>query len=88
MIMENMVVKMCVDIRKANETIICDNHTILTIEETRKEMGEGKYFSKTDFNLTYHQIEPTSFAASDTLYRLIKKKKKISADQNRLPSSS
>lgn len=49
----------------ANETIICDNHTILTIQETRKEMGEGKYFSKTDFNITYHQIEFTTFPVRD-----------------------
>ena len=69
-------IRICVDMRRANEAIIRERHPVPTVEETVQEMHGGKYFSKLDLNMAYHQIELhkdsreiTTFAGPDSLYR-------------------
>lgn len=69
-------VRICIDMRRANIAIVREHHPVPTIEETVQEMAGGKYFSKIDLNMAYHQVELhpdsreiTTFAAPGGLYR-------------------
>ncbi|XP_062403787.1 uncharacterized protein K02A2.6-like [Sardina pilchardus] len=62
--------------RRANAAIIRERHPVPTIEETIQEMAGGKFFTKVDLNMAYHQVELhpdsreiTTFAAPGGLYR-------------------
>lgn len=41
-------VRLCVDMRRANEAIVRERHPILTIYEVLKDLQEGSIFSKLD----------------------------------------
>ena len=69
-------VRLCIDMRRANQAIIRERHPVPTIEETLQEMAGGNFFSKIDLNMAYHQVELhpesreiTTFAAPGGLYR-------------------
>ncbi|XP_062844794.1 uncharacterized protein K02A2.6-like [Trichomycterus rosablanca] len=69
-------VRICIDMRRANVAIVRERHPVPTIDETIQEMAGGKYFSKIDLNMAYHQVELhpdsreiTTFAAPGGLYR-------------------
>jgi hypothetical protein len=69
-------IRMCLDMRRANEAIVRERHPIPTLEETIQEMSGGKVFSKLDLNMAYHQIalspesrDITTFATPTGLYR-------------------
>ena len=72
----NGEIRICLDMRTANTAILRQRHPIPTVEETLKEMSGGRYFSKLDLNMGYHQIELepdsrdiTTFAGPNGLYR-------------------
>ena len=69
-------IRICLDMRQANRTILREKHPVPTVEETLQEISEAKVFSKLDLNTAFHQIELhpdsrdiTTFAAQDGLYR-------------------
>lgn len=71
-----MDIRICLDMRQANQAIVREKHPVPTVEETLHEVSYAKVFSKLDLNMAFHQIELhpdsreiTTFAAPDGLYR-------------------
>ena len=69
-------VRICLDMRQANQAILREKHPVPTIEETLQEMSGAKVFSKLDLNTVFHQVElaPESrdistFAGPNGVYR-------------------
>ena len=50
-------IRVCVDMRRVNEAVVCERHPIPTLEETLQAMNGAKVFSKLDLRWGYHQIE-------------------------------
>ena len=72
----NKEVRICVDMRRANEAILREKLPIPTVEEVLEELNGSTVFSKLDMNMGFHQIELdeasrdiTTFAVADSLYR-------------------
>ena len=72
----NSDIRICLDMRQANQAIVREKHPAPTVEETLQEVSYAKVFSKLDLNMAFHQIEShpdsrdiTTFAALDDLYR-------------------
>ena len=53
----NGKIRLCLDMRRANEAIIRERHQIPKVEEILTELHSAKYFSKIDLKEGYHQIE-------------------------------
>ncbi len=69
-------IRICLDMRRANEAIIREKHPVPTVEETLQEICGAKYFAKLDLNMAFHQIELhpdsrdiTTFPSPTGLYR-------------------
>lgn len=69
-------IRLCVDMRQANEAVERERFPIPTIEETLLEMSGSKVFTKLDLNMGFHQLELdeasrpiTTFATHAGLYR-------------------
>ena len=69
-------IRICLDMRQANQAIVREKHPVPTVEETLQEVSYAKVFSKLDLNMAFHQIELhpdsrdiTTFAAPNGLYR-------------------
>ena len=69
-------VRVCVDMRRANEAIICERHPIPTVEELLHDMNGSTVFSKIDLKWGFHQIllceesrHITTFVTHRGLYR-------------------
>jgi hypothetical protein len=69
-------IRLCVDMRQANEAVERERFPIPTVEETLLEMNGSKVFSKLDLNMGFHQLELeeesrsiTTFATHIGLYR-------------------
>lgn len=69
-------IRICLDMRQANQAIVREKHPVPTVEETLQEVSNAKVFSKLDLNMAFHQIELhpdsrdiTTFAAPNGLYR-------------------
>ena len=69
-------VRICLDMRQANQAIQREKHPVPTVEETLQEISSAKLFTKLDLNMAFHQIELdpdsrdiTTFAAPNGLYR-------------------
>ena len=72
----NGEVRVCVDMRQANQAILRERHPIPTVEETLQEINGAAVFSKLDLRWGYHQIELnpesrviTTFATHHGLWR-------------------
>ena len=50
-------VRVCVDMRQANEAVIRERHPIPTLEETLHALNGAAVFSKLDLRWGYHQVE-------------------------------
>ena len=50
-------VRICVDMRQANEAIIRVRHPIPTVDDISFKLNGGTYFSKLDLSQAYHQLE-------------------------------
>lgn len=50
-------VRICVDMRRANESVIREYHPLPTIDEFLPYLGDAKYFSKIDVRQAFHQVE-------------------------------
>ena len=69
-------VRICVDMRCANEAIQREKLPIPTVDEVLEEMNGSTVFTKLDMNMGFHQIELeeesrdiTTFSAGDSLFR-------------------
>lgn len=69
-------VRICIDMRRANEAIIRENHPLPTMNELLPNFRQAKYFSKLDIKNAFHQLEIhencryiTTFSTSKGLYR-------------------
>lgn len=69
-------IRICLDMRQANQAIRREKHPVPTVEETLQELSNAKVFTKLDLNMAFHQIELdpnsrdiTTFAAPNGLYR-------------------
>ncbi|XP_029717333.2 uncharacterized protein K02A2.6-like [Aedes albopictus] len=69
-------VRLCVDMRRANEAIIPERHPLPTFDEIMPHLDGCKYFSKIDLVKAFHQIELapssreiTTFVTPNAYYR-------------------
>ena len=69
-------IRLCIDMRRANEAIIRGRYPIPTVDELLQNMNGSKVFSKIDLKWGYHQLELTeesrditTFATHSGLYR-------------------
>ena len=69
-------IRLCVDMRRANEAIIRERHPIPTIDEVLEQLNGSTVFSKIDLLWGFHQVEHsedsrsiTTFALDENLYR-------------------
>ena len=69
-------VRICLDMRRANEAIVRERHVIPKIDEIITELHGAKYFSKIDLREAYHQIllddssrDITTFGCHEGLFR-------------------
>ena len=53
----NGAIRISLDMRRANESLIRERHQIPKLEEILPEVSNAKYFSKIDLREGYHQIE-------------------------------
>ena len=53
----NGTLRLCLEMRRANEAIVRERHQIPKVEEILPELHNAKYFSKIDLKEGYHQIE-------------------------------
>ena len=72
----NNEIRLCIDMRRANEAIQRVRHPIPTVDELLQSMNGSTVFSKLDLKWGYHQIELdpgsrdiTTFATSSGLFR-------------------
>ena len=50
-------IRLCVDMRKANQAIIRERIPIPTVDEVMENLNSGRVFSKLDLRIGFHQIE-------------------------------
>jgi hypothetical protein len=50
-------IRLCIDMRRANEAILRTRHPIPTVEEMLSDMSQAALFSKLDLKWGFHQIE-------------------------------
>ncbi|XP_073820661.1 uncharacterized protein [Musca autumnalis] len=50
-------IRLCVDMRRANEAFSRENHPLPTIDDFLPHIGTGKFFSKLDIKQAFHQVE-------------------------------
>ena len=72
----NAEIRLCVDMRQANQAIMRRRYPIPTVDEVLHTMNGSKVFSKLDLKWGYHQLELspqsrefTTFATPDGLFR-------------------
>ena len=61
-------VRVCVDMRKANQAIVRERHQMPTVEELTSDLNGAKIFSKIDLTSGYHQLELTKESRSITTF--------------------
>ena len=73
---ENGEVRICIDMRCANEAIIRENHPLPTMNKMLPNFRQAKYFSRLDIKNAFHQLEIdpdsryiTTFSTSKGLFR-------------------
>ena len=69
-------IRICVDIREANQVIERESHTKLISQDFKAEVNGAKFFSKIDLKQAYHQLELhkescfiTTFTTHEGLYQ-------------------
>lgn len=73
---EDGEVRICIDMRRANEAIIRENHPLPTMNELLPNFRRAKFFSRLDIKNAFHQLEInkdcryiTTFSTSKGLFR-------------------
>ena len=69
-------IRLCIDMRRANEAIIRERHPIPSVDEVLQGLNASTVFSELDLNMRFHQLELkpkpreiTTFATHSGLYR-------------------
>ena len=69
-------IRLCVDMRRANEAIVRERHPLPTVDEIIRNINGSVVFSKIDLKWGFHQVELdeesrsiTTFAVNDRLYQ-------------------
>ena len=69
-------IRICVDMREANQAIERERHTMPTLQDFKAEVNGAKFFSKIDLKQAYHQLELheesrfiTTFTTHEGLYQ-------------------
>ena len=69
-------IRLCIDMRRANEAIVRERHPIPTVDEVLQDMTQSSVFTKLDLKWGYHQLELseesrdiTTFSTHAGLYR-------------------
>jgi len=55
---ENGDIRLCLDMRQANQAILRKNHPLPTFEAFMTQLRDARYFSRLDLKDAYHQLEP------------------------------
>lgn len=50
-------IRICIDMRRANEAVERENHPLPTMEDFLPHIGKGKFFTKLDVKNAFHQVE-------------------------------
>lgn len=50
-------VRICIDMRRANEAVERENHPLPTIEDFLPHLGKAKVFSRLDVKNAFHQVQ-------------------------------
>lgn len=53
---KNNDIRLCIDMRRANEAIVRHQHPVPTVDEMLHEMNGAQYFSKLDLKMGFHQF--------------------------------
>ena len=61
-------IRLCIDMRRANEAIIRERHPIPTVDEVLQSMNGSTVFSKLDLRWGYHQLELTPESREITMF--------------------
>ena len=61
-------VRICVDMKRANEAVIREKFPIPTIDEIMQDLNNGSVYSKLDLKCGYHQLELTDKAHEITTF--------------------
>ena len=69
-------IRLCIDMRKANEAVVRERHPIPTVDEVLQDMTQSSVLTKLDLKWGYHQLElseesrdTTTFTTHAGLYR-------------------
>lgn len=49
-------IRICIDMRRANEAVLRENHPLPTMEDFLPHLGKGKSFTKLDIKNAFHQV--------------------------------
>ena len=73
---KNDEIRLCIDMRRANEAVIRERYCIPTVDEILQDLNQSKVYSKLDIKWAYHQLELlpksreiTTFMTHQGLYR-------------------
>ena len=66
-------IRLCVDMRRANEAVIHERYAIPTIDGILNDLNQSQVFSKLDIKWAYHQIEFDPSARKITTFQTHKK---------------
>lgn len=55
-VMRNDDVRICLDMRRANEAVLRENHPLPTIEDFLPHLGHANFFAKLDIKHAFHQV--------------------------------
>ena len=61
-------IRLCIDMRRANEAILRERHPIPTVDEILQSLNGSKVFSKLDLRWGYHQLELTDDSREITTF--------------------
>ena len=61
-------IRLCIDMRRANEAILRERHPIPTVDEILQSLNGSKVFSKLDLRWGYHQLELTDDSRGITTF--------------------
>jgi hypothetical protein len=54
---KNSEIRLCIDMRRANEAVVRERYPIPTVEEILQDLNQRKVYSKLDIKWAFHQLE-------------------------------
>ncbi|CAC5385616.1 unnamed protein product [Mytilus coruscus] len=54
---KNSEIRLCIDMRRANEAVVREQYPIPTVEEILQDLNQSRVYSKLDIKWAFHQIE-------------------------------